>query len=347
MYKKKILRVSAALLLALTLTASLSVVQAASLMAWDKTEVEPNNTYQSATRVEDDWNNYGTISSASDVDWWVIKFTYSGNVNFFLGDIPAGCDYDMWIFGSNGISILKTAINSGNANELVTLNVSANTDYYIKIYAPFSNYSNSKYIFRARQLDLPLAAAQNKYNWCWAASSVIVARHNRGIALSTNCTVATSTDNCFSGHCGTNASGQTTLNTSQRNVVTFVKGNDHDQGGSWDDTKKGLDYAVNYLKSVGYYSDWPSVLSAANFTNLRSSISTTDMGNWALGYIYDDSSAHVIVFQKYEYVNGDYRYTIYDPYTNTIVNATQTQLTTGINVAAFYYRTLRVFFYCK
>lgn len=59
-------------------------------------EKEPNNIYSKATRTYDDRNNYGMISTKSDVDWFVVRFSKAGKANFWLGHVPSGCDYDLF-----------------------------------------------------------------------------------------------------------------------------------------------------------------------------------------------------------------------------------------------------------
>lgn len=112
-------------------------------------ESEPNNTYSTADRTYDDYDNYGALSTTSDVDWWVVSFSSSGEANFWLGNIPSGCDYDLYLYASNGTTLLATSRNGGNSSELITYPVSAYTNYYIRIYS-YSGSSSSQYLFRAR-----------------------------------------------------------------------------------------------------------------------------------------------------------------------------------------------------
>ncbi|MCL1810309.1 MAG: M23 family metallopeptidase [Clostridiales bacterium] len=113
-------------------------------------EVEPNNTPGTADRLYDDDDMYGRIYSAStDVDWYVVSFPTAGAANFWLGSIPSGCDYDLALYASNGTTRLGLSQNSGTANELITYSVSANTNYYVKVYS-YSGSSSSYYLFRAK-----------------------------------------------------------------------------------------------------------------------------------------------------------------------------------------------------
>ena len=112
-------------------------------------ESENNGTYSSANRTYDDYDNYGAISSNSDVDWWVVSFPSAGNANFWLGNIPSGCDYDIELYASNGTTLLASSQNGSNTSELITYPISANTNYYIRIYS-YSGSSSSQYLFRTK-----------------------------------------------------------------------------------------------------------------------------------------------------------------------------------------------------
>lgn len=108
-------------------------------------ESETNNTSATANRTYDDYDNYGRISTTSDIDWWVIKFSQNGYASFWLDNIPSGCDYDMRLYASDGSSILKVSVKAGNSEELIeSYWVSANTDYYVRIHS-YSGFSTSSY----------------------------------------------------------------------------------------------------------------------------------------------------------------------------------------------------------
>ena len=114
-------------------------------------ENEPNNSYTYADRTYDDYDNFGKISSTSDVDWWVVRFSSSGYANFWLGEIPSGCDYELKLYASDGTTLLKSSLNSGNANELIgEYWVAANTDYYISIYSYSGSSTSEYYKFRTK-----------------------------------------------------------------------------------------------------------------------------------------------------------------------------------------------------
>ena len=125
-------------------------VLAPSKSAGTKYEVEPNNTYYAADSTQDDYDNYGTISKATDIDWWQVSFNQSGYANFWLGNIPSGCNYELELYAYDGSTRLSYSHNTGNSSELISAFwVTKNTEYYIKIYSN-TGYSQSKYKFRTK-----------------------------------------------------------------------------------------------------------------------------------------------------------------------------------------------------
>jgi len=117
--------------------------------AGTKTEIESNNNYSSATRTYDDYDNHGALTTNTDVDWWVVSFLNSGTANFWLGNIPTNCDYELELYASNGTTLLMSSENSGNTQELITCPVEARVNYYVKIYS-YSGSSTSQYLFRTK-----------------------------------------------------------------------------------------------------------------------------------------------------------------------------------------------------
>lgn len=115
-------------------------------------ETENNNSIDYADRIYDDNNVYGTISYSGDVDWYVISFNNVGAVNFWLGNIPSGCDYDIYLYEQNGnyARLVQQSINDGNADELISsYTCLGNTNYFIKVVGN-NTFSNAMYLLRAR-----------------------------------------------------------------------------------------------------------------------------------------------------------------------------------------------------
>jgi len=95
-------------------------------------EAESNNTMSLADRMYDDDTMYGKIGSSGDVDWYKILIEEHGNANFWLGDIPAGQDYDMFLYNASG-TLLESSETTNDQEQIYEFEVSADTWYYVKI----------------------------------------------------------------------------------------------------------------------------------------------------------------------------------------------------------------------
>ena len=150
-----------------------SIIQTSLAASGTKYEAEPNNTYSQATRTYNDYDNYGYISSSGEVDWWVVSFPVAGAANFWLGNIPSNCDYELYVYLPGGTVVLGSSTNGGNNPELFSINIAANTNYYIRIHS-YSGYStSSQYLMRTKfypSLDVPLLA-QGANDTCGAANT--------------------------------------------------------------------------------------------------------------------------------------------------------------------------------
>ncbi len=115
-------------------------------------ESESNNYYNEADLTLDDNTNYGTINTASDIDWWKITFDSDGMANIYLGSVPSGCDYKIEFFAYNSINRVAYSDKSSNSNEFMQCRVSAGYSYYVKV-SSSSGYSDSYYRLRIKNYD--------------------------------------------------------------------------------------------------------------------------------------------------------------------------------------------------
>lgn len=134
--------------LLLVLAIAISLIPTALASSGTCYESEPNDSLSQAGLTANDYDNYGRITTGDDVDWWAVQFSYSGSANFWLGNVPSNCDFDLKVYNYSG-TLLGSSLNNGNANELITFNVTAYTRYYIKIYG-YGATSNSYYLMRAK-----------------------------------------------------------------------------------------------------------------------------------------------------------------------------------------------------
>ena len=118
--------------------------------AVDLYEVENNNTVGNATTTYDDYNNYGAISSSTDVDWWKVTFNQTGYANFWLGNVPQNCVYFMYLYESDGSYRLAESTNTAaGGQQLIKAKVYAGVTYTIQI-TEWNGYSSSSYLFRVK-----------------------------------------------------------------------------------------------------------------------------------------------------------------------------------------------------
>ena len=106
-------------------------------------ESESNDTFSTADRTYDDYNSYGYISSNSDnCDYWVYTATYTGSANIWLGNIPSGCNYNIYLYNGSHSYMAVSMLSSGTQEIIYARLVSGQT-YYIKI-TRASGYSTSQ-----------------------------------------------------------------------------------------------------------------------------------------------------------------------------------------------------------
>ncbi len=139
-YKKTIL-----CLLALSLVLSLFILP---VHAVDVYESENNNTVTNADVTYDDYNNYGSLSSSTDVDWWTFTPTATGSANVWLGNIPSNCHYNLYLYEFDGETLIAQATQFTD-DQLINARVYAGVTYTVKI-SSVSGYANSNYLFRVK-----------------------------------------------------------------------------------------------------------------------------------------------------------------------------------------------------
>lgn len=139
---KKILIYILVFTICLTSVTSTYALEDISIQSVGKNEIEPNNTLDKAQAINQDDTIYGKISSTSDVDYYTVTMPAAGKANFWLGDIPNDCNYDLYVYSaSGGLLFYSTTTNS---QELISNKpVGKNTKLYIKVISA-SGYSTSQ-----------------------------------------------------------------------------------------------------------------------------------------------------------------------------------------------------------
>ena len=121
-------------------------------------ESEGNNNIVQADVTADDNNNYGTLSSSLDVDWWSISFSQTGMVNFWLGGLPSNCNYDLSVYEGDGSNLLAFSnIEVAGQAELLRVRVYVGNTYYIKVEAGSGTFVSGQYLLRAKRYNLTAA----------------------------------------------------------------------------------------------------------------------------------------------------------------------------------------------
>lgn len=140
----------ASFFMALTLV-MLSVMTASAASTYTSSESEPNNTIATATIIYDNDTVTGKISSTSDVDYYKIKFSNNGTANFWLGNIPSGKDFDLYLCNSAGTTLASSTTATGNQEIITQYSVTAGVWYYIKVVGYNGSYDAShSYTLRVR-----------------------------------------------------------------------------------------------------------------------------------------------------------------------------------------------------
>lgn len=176
MKKKNV--ISAILVLALLFSLAPSAVAASGYKAETSAQNTANNNYTGAILTYNDYDNRGTMSPSGDVDWWKISFNAIGTANFWIGDILYPYDFDLYVYASNGTTLLGSSTTRGSADETVTFAVTAGTVYYCKIvtYPSTGTYTDTPYLFRAKvypNLAVPLIGQEADWT-CGAANMRMV-----------------------------------------------------------------------------------------------------------------------------------------------------------------------------
>lgn len=125
------------------------------LAAGTKYEVENNNSIDLADITYDDYDNYGCIGNTFDVDYFQIMFSDDGVANFWLGNIPSGSDYDLYLYDAGGTLLAKSDKADTVAELISYYPVESGVNYYIMV-STYSGYSTSNpYLLRAKWYETP------------------------------------------------------------------------------------------------------------------------------------------------------------------------------------------------
>lgn len=126
-----------------------------------KNEVEDNNSIGMADRTYDDYDNYGYMNNASDVDYFKVMFNNDGVANFWLGNIPNNHDYDLYIYDAGGTLLAKSE-NGGSEAELISYYpVKSGVYYYMMVKTYSGSGTSNPYLLRAKWYETPSSYESN------------------------------------------------------------------------------------------------------------------------------------------------------------------------------------------
>jgi pimeloyl-ACP methyl ester carboxylesterase len=92
-------------------------------------ELEPNDVTGKADWLYAGKDAYGKIGASGDVDFWKIKAPAHGTLNVWLGDLPGGRDYNLYVYDSEERQLGKSE-RSGSAEETVEGIVTEKSAWY-------------------------------------------------------------------------------------------------------------------------------------------------------------------------------------------------------------------------
>ena len=96
-----------------------------------KDRYEDNNTLDSATPIS--WAGEifnGTIHDSNDEDYYTVSLDKTGIIYLTLEDIPADCDYDLWLADQDG-NALAYSSNYGDVDEAIVYIAEPGTYYAV------------------------------------------------------------------------------------------------------------------------------------------------------------------------------------------------------------------------
>lgn len=112
-------------------------------------EGEPNDTVGNATSVSNNIDVNGTISSATDFDWFKLEIPVKQKINVFLGNICSTCDYDLYLYQSNGTTLIASSLNGPGSSELISGPLLEKGTYYVRVNAFNGKFSSTQqYLLR-------------------------------------------------------------------------------------------------------------------------------------------------------------------------------------------------------
>lgn len=101
-------------------------------------------------KMENDDTRYGWINEPGDVDYYAVFLGYDGKANFWLGNIPSGKDFDLYLVDENNRQLAESK-GTGDQEQIYDYEVSGSETYYMKVVGYNSSYdTENQYTVRAK-----------------------------------------------------------------------------------------------------------------------------------------------------------------------------------------------------
>ena len=107
------------------------------------------NTFSQACILYENTDVHRTVENAGDVDWFKVKFSKTGNANFYLEPQQSDLQLDLRLYDSNS-NLLRASLNKTGVHELITYPVRTNVYYYVRINHSGYYSKSHQYIFRCK-----------------------------------------------------------------------------------------------------------------------------------------------------------------------------------------------------
>jgi len=124
---------------------------------------EPNNMMSEAIGIGPNEGNdtiNGMLDTHSDVDWFRFAMTNYKNVRIRLQSLPG--DYDIRVYRSNGVMLIKSTL-SGTSDEEIVLHNLKNGNYYIRVSGADSSIMDCYTMYLERNYS-PVPVDKRNYN---------------------------------------------------------------------------------------------------------------------------------------------------------------------------------------
>lgn len=117
-------------------------------------ETESNNSYGYANTYIDNNDMYGKIGIPGDVDWYKVSWAVDGNANFYVGNIPTSCNYNLKVYSQpkagGSLTLIRTSETVGTSETIINVPVTNDMNYYMHVYSTLSYSASQNYLLRAK-----------------------------------------------------------------------------------------------------------------------------------------------------------------------------------------------------